>query len=246
MTSQAVRAASAAGFDARALLGSLMGLGLQGLSRHAGFVLVEPDLRQGMAAPRGLLGVLDAMAGGDMGRGPHGGLGHGSALALLACLAFDALKQRDRATGQRLADRLPGTGDAVPGTGGEPFFGYAGGIGQPGRDIDDTHALLLVDAAITALQACKRPRPEAQAALLDRLGCGRAARDYVAGRLGSPCSVDDLAARVDGPETARDVYAAALVALDGDTQAERSWLADLAARLGLSTKEVSEMRVDLG
>jgi len=237
--------------DAHRLLGTLIGTGLGGISRHAGFHLVQPDLRQNAAPPGGLLGLLDSLAGGSMGRGAHGGLGRGPALALLAKLALESLRDRDRATGQRLAESdVRGYGDASPGGSADkgPEYGYAGGIGEPDPDIDENHARLLIEAMIAALSVAHGISPADRQQMLRRLeeaGSGNEERAYVSGLFDRPPSQEDIVRRVDGLDTAARVYAASLVALNGDNEAERAYLANLAARLNLPEDTVADMHRDL-
>lgn len=64
--------------------------------------------------------------------------------------------------------------------------------------------------------------------------------------LGRSPSVDEIAASARTPEQAAELYTAALLAIEVDTEAERAWLAQLAGRLTLPLDLVAEIhaRVD--
>ncbi len=59
--------------------------------------------------------------------------------------------------------------------------------------------------------------------------------------LGRPVDIDALVAAAQTPEIAAEIYAAALLAIEIDTPAERAWLAMLAARLELAEPLVAQL-----
>lgn len=56
---------------------------------------------------------------------------------------------------------------------------------------------------------------------------------FVMDELAKPLDIEAVVAPADSPETAAEIYAASLLAIDPDTPAERGYLAMLAGRLGL-------------
>jgi uncharacterized membrane protein YebE (DUF533 family) len=59
--------------------------------------------------------------------------------------------------------------------------------------------------------------------------------------LARPVDIDTLVAAAQTPEVAAEIYAAALLAIEVDTPAERAWLAMLAARLDLAAPLVAQL-----
>lgn len=62
--------------------------------------------------------------------------------------------------------------------------------------------------------------------------------------LARPVDIDALVAAAQTPELATEIYAAALLAIEVDTAAERAWLAMLAARLGLAEPLVAQLEAN--
>jgi uncharacterized membrane protein YebE (DUF533 family) len=59
--------------------------------------------------------------------------------------------------------------------------------------------------------------------------------------LGNPVDIGVLAAAATTPAIAAEIYAAALLAIELDTPAERAWLSRLASRLGLDAALVAQL-----
>jgi uncharacterized membrane protein YebE (DUF533 family) len=81
---------------------------------------------------------------------------------------------------------------------------------------------------------------------LHEAGEDHAARDFVLREMRGPVDVEGLAAAVRNPKEAAEVYAASLMAIEVDTQAERDYLARLAAALGLARPTVDHIHQSLG
>jgi uncharacterized membrane protein YebE (DUF533 family) len=64
--------------------------------------------------------------------------------------------------------------------------------------------------------------------------------------MGGPVDVEGLAAAARNPKEAAEIYAASLMAIEVDTQAERDYLARLAAALGLARPTVDHIHQSLG
>lgn len=107
---------------------------------------------------------------------------------------------------------------------------------------------LLIEAMMNAaksdgaLDAAERQRIDGS---LDKLGLGAAERAYVAKLMERPLDLESMLAKVDGPTTAAEVYAASLAVIDEDTPEEKAYLAMLAARLGLEESLTHEIRARL-
>lgn len=92
-------------------------------------------------------------------------------------------------------------------------------------------AVLLIRAMIAAAAADGRIDEIERAAILARAGAND--RAFLAAELSAPRTLAQIAAATR-PELIESVYAAALLAISMDTEAERDWLARLGDALGLS------------
>ena len=81
---------------------------------------------------------------------------------------------------------------------------------------------------------------------LDASGEDREARDFVLDEMRGPADPDAIARGVTSPLEAAEVYAAALMAIEADTPAERDYLTRLAAALRLSPQVVARIHGTLG
>jgi uncharacterized membrane protein YebE (DUF533 family) len=100
----------------------------------------------------------------------------------------------------------------------------------------ETDGLLLLRAMIAAAMADGRVDDKERALLIERVeasGLSAEERSYLESLIATPDTPARLAAEARSPETAAQVYLAAYVAIDADTDQERAWLDDLAGRLGL-------------
>ena len=66
-------------------------------------------------------------------------------------------------------------------------------------------------------------------------------KQFVLDQIAAPIDVAALAAEVRSPAQAAEVYAASLLAIHADTDAERSYLAELARALRLDEATVAEL-----
>ncbi len=72
------------------------------------------------------------------------------------------------------------------------------------------------------------------------------ARGFVLEQMRGPADVARLARDVRSPMEAAEVYAAALMAIAVDTDAERTFLAELARATGLRPETVAELHASMG
>lgn len=119
----------------------------------------------------------------------------------------------------------------------------------PPIPIGQAKALLLVRAMIAAaaadgvIDASERKTILAQLMTSDATDEERA---FLEDELASPPDVHELLAAVEGPEMSEQFYAASLLAIDVDTQAERDYLAEVAQKLSLDTATVTRLHTELG
>lgn len=70
--------------------------------------------------------------------------------------------------------------------------------------------------------------------------------EFIKEELASPCTIEEIAAQVKSPDMAREVYTVSLMAIEIDTEEERSYLENLASRLGLDKAAIDKIHNELG
>lgn len=170
------------------------------------------------------VGGLGALAGTLLGGG-RGAVG-GGLLAVLGSLAYSALQ-------------AGGQGNAAA---------QAAAVHETPEQVQHS-ATLMLRAMIQAAKAdgqLDAKEIERITGKLDEAGEDREARDFVLREMGAPLDVEGLARQARGPKEAAEVYAASLMAIEVDTQAERDYLARLAGALGLAQPTVEHIHQTLG
>lgn len=168
------------------------------------------------------VGGIGALAGALLGGG-LGGAAKGGAMAVLGTLALSALK---RAQGGGTAEQVQATPDELR------------AISSP-----DTERLLL-RAMISAAKADGQiDQAEMQKVVgeLAKDSVTAEEKQFVLDQMAGAVDVEALAAEVRSPAQAAEVYAASLMAINADTEAERAYLASLARALRLDDAAVAEL-----
>lgn len=114
---------------------------------------------------------------------------------------------------------------------------------------ESRRALLLVRAMIAAANADGRIDEQERRLILRRLEEDKITpeeRQFLSDELEHPPSLENLLSEVDSAACARQVYAASLLAIKVDTEAERQYLAELAGRLKLEEAVISELHRQFG
>jgi uncharacterized membrane protein YebE (DUF533 family) len=200
-------------FDADRILGQLLGS-----SAAAGFA-------GGLAG-----GMLTTKGGRKLGKSAlkYGGI------AAVGALAYAAFKRHQQSKGiapsppPALADR---TAEFVPPPLASGFVPASDSL-QAVNDL----GLLLLRAMIAAARADGRLDGDEMKRVLDRadaLELGSEDKSRLLDELRAPVDLDRVVEGADTPEKRAEVYAASLLAIDVDTDAERGYLAMLRARLGI-------------
>jgi uncharacterized membrane protein YebE (DUF533 family) len=187
----------------------------------------------------GLGALAGAILGGAKGSAPRGALG-GAALALLGQIAFSALQGK-------LAGAASGTGRVVT----EEDLPL--GMREPKTPGEEavlrSRGMILIQAMISAAKADGQidgREMERILGKLDESGADQEAKDFVLAEMRRPLDVDALAAQVEAPDLAAEVYAASLLAIEVDTAAERAYLDRLAAALRLDQAARAQIHAALG
>lgn len=154
-----------------------------------------------------------------------------------------------------IADMIKDVVDRVSGSSGSQSSGPSSAASAPEDDgmqeearaaenFSEDTALLLIRAMVTAaysdgsLSNDERERIMGQ---IDEAGGTAEDRAVMEREIANPKPLDTLLADVDDQETAEEFYLASRVAVDGETEANRTYLDDLRRRLNLSEAQVSEV-----
>lgn len=178
----------------------------------------------------GQLGGLGAIAGallGGGGKSVKGALG-GSAMAILGAMAVKALQ--GRATGAGGEAGLPQDQSVSA----EQFQALA----------DPATQRVIVRAMISAAKADGRVDEQEMERIVGKIGTDGVTpeeRQWVLEELRRPADLNALVAEVTNPIVAAEVYAASLLAIDVDTEAEVAYLARLARALRLDASAVAQL-----
>jgi uncharacterized membrane protein YebE (DUF533 family) len=171
-----------------------------------------------------IAGSLAGLAlGTKSGRSILGGAAKLGGLALVGGLAYMAYQRYEN--GQPVL----GKGDAVQAA--PAGSGFADGDGD-----DQSRALVIVRAMVAAAAADGEIDAAEYQRILGNLkqqGLADEAAAFLDQEFAAPLTAASLAELADGPALAAQIYTAARIAIDPDTEEEQSFLADLAGGLGL-------------
>lgn len=208
----------------------------------------------GVAAPGGSGGlsteilkqVAGAMFGGSGSQG-NAAAGLGS-MAVFGTLAAKAL---ELAKGMFAGTPVQAGGPPAGGTDG--LTAILTGLRAPANPHEQQQvmdvAMLTLKAMISAAKADGRVDEEEQARLLGKLDEGGITAEeqrFVAAEMQKPIDLDALVREIPNQQVAAQIYTASLMAITVDTDAERHYLADLAAKLGLDQQVVSYLHQAVG
>ena len=192
------------------------------------------------------IGGLGALAGAVLGGG-RGAIG-GGLMAMLGSIAYTAFQNASAGPGAApaSASAAGGSGAAASGSvgGGAPAKTLAQVPGYSDPAEVQRKARLMVRAMV---QAAKSDGTVDQAEMaritghIDRGGEGAEARAFVEHELHQPVDPAALARDVKSRQEALEVYAASVMAIDIDTDAERDYLAKLAKALTLQPEAVAQI-----
>lgn len=189
-------------------------------------------LRDNPGAATAVLGSLGALVFGTKGgRSVIGSAARLGGLALIGGLAYKAYQNHQ-------------AGKPLLGVAEGPLLPAPQGSGFEPEAAGDETALLFIRAMIAAAAADGTIDAQEREAILGglrELGLDPEAKDWLAGELASPASVDSLVAAARTPELAAQAYTAARIAIDPDTPAEKDFLAGLAGALGLDAELVANI-----
>ena len=208
---------------------SFLGEGGQDMLDKAKDLLKSGDKR--------VIGGIGAALGVLLGGGIKGGIG-GALMAILGTTAYNALNKGKSIQEKMANDReneLP-VGMRPPETVDE-------------AELLERRAILALKAMVAAAKADGQIDQRERERILDKMkdaGADEETRRFVAQEAAAPLDLDALVREVPDQQTAAQVYAASLLAINVDTQAERAYLRDLSSKLGLSDQVVASLHNVLG
>jgi uncharacterized membrane protein YebE (DUF533 family) len=182
--------------------------------------------QMGAAATAGGLGAV--VLGTKTGRSAAMGAAKLGALALIGGLAYKAYQNYSQ--GKPLVSGASGFAaeQAPSGSGFEP------------QAVTNDTAILYIRAMIAAAAADGRIDQGEQQKIMGALkqagGVDEAAREFLMREINNPATADELAAACQSGEQAVQVFTAARIAVDLDTNEENDFLVDLATKLGIEPK----------
>jgi uncharacterized membrane protein YebE (DUF533 family) len=222
---------------------TLENLQQQGLGGGAGLldgILGAVKSRLGTAsenpvAAGGIGAALGSLVGGG-GGAVKGALG-GGALAMLAGVAMQALMRGGQAQGANAF-----SGDTAP-------LGLKTPETPDQEQALEQKAALVVKAMINAAKSDDEIDPKEMERIVGKLkesGMDDGTQQWVMTELSKPLDLDAFVAEIPSAEDAAEVYAASLLAIDVDTDAERRYLERLAQATGLSQAVVQYINQTMG
>ncbi len=222
--------------DIMGSLTQMMGGGGSGQTAQAGaggLGGILGDVLGSLGNNKAALGGLGALAGALLGGGKSASRGAvgGGGLAMLASLAFSALKKAGQAPAQAPRALL------------EPK------TPQEKQALEDD-AEIIVKAMINAAKAdgkIDQQEIEKIVGKLDDDGLTQEEKNFFMTEANKPQDLNGVVASAGGQaEMAAQIYAASLLAIEVDTQAEQQYMQQLASGLGLHPQVVSHIESTLG
>ena len=203
-----------------------LGRATGGLSSEELLEKLKGLVRDNPLAATGAAGGLGGLVlGTQTGRAMAGSAARIGALALIGGLAYKAFQNYQ--AGKPLVTGATAATAAPTGSGFEPAA------------VTNETAALYIRTMIAAAAADGRIDNAEQAKILGGLkqaGVDAEAEEFLANELNNPATVEDLANAAGSPEEAIQIYTAARMAIEPDSQGEQRFLASLAGALGIDAK----------
>lgn len=214
-------------------LGQMMGGGQRGTTTGGGMGGVLGDLLNSLGNNRSALGGLGALAGAILGggRGSTMGAVGGGGLALLASLALSALRKAGQQPSQPPRALQPAETPAH-------------------QQALEQEAEIMVQAMINAAKADNRIDEVEVGRIIGKLGedgLTQEEKEAFLAEANKPMDLHRVIASAGGDrQLGAQIYAASLLAIEIDTDAERQYLQQLAQGLGLTDEVVAHIHTSVG
>lgn len=211
------------------LLGSVFDMVKGGLSSAA----------QNPAQAGGLGAMLGSLFGGGS-SSVKGAVG-GGVMAMLASVAMQAMQNSGR-------QQAP-AGGGLPWSGGSMPLGLKAAETPDEEQTVENTAQLVLKGMINAAKSDGEIGPKERERIIGKLqesGADEDARQWVINEMRQPLNFDAFVAEIPNLEVAIQVYAASLLAIEVDTDAERNYLAQLADKTGIPAEVAQQVNQTLG
>jgi uncharacterized membrane protein YebE (DUF533 family) len=220
--------------------------------------VVQGGLSNAAQSP-GQAGGLGALVGSLLGGGK--GAMQGGMLAVLASVAMKALSGAGQdAEGHTAGQaggfgRFPGAlGAALPGnhgpwSGGDAPIGMRAPQNPAEQEALESTAQLVLKGMINAAKSDGQISPDEMQRIVGKLqesGADQGMQQWVLQQMEQPLNVQAFASEIPNQEVAAQVYAASLLAVEVDTDAERQYLKQFAQLTGLHPLVVGQIHQTLG
>lgn len=209
---------------------------------------------------RGRGGLGSALMMGALGRRRRG-MGGKLGMAALGVMAYRAYQDHQARTGGSagggsaagqggIGGMLRDVADRISGGAASGSDQRAGASTPSAEDeraaeqFSEDRALLLIRAMVTAAYSDGALSQDERARILGQLdhsGADPEDRRIMEREIANPRPLDELLGQVRDQETSEEFYLASRAAIDGNTDANRSYLATLRQRLGLSEEDAAEV-----
>ena len=191
-------------------------------------------------AQAGGLGALVGSLLGGGGSSVKGAVG-GGVMAMLASVAMQALQNSGR--------QQEPAGGGMPWSGGNMPLGLKAAETPEEEQTVENTAQLLLKGMINAAKSDGEIGPKEMERIVGKLqetGADEDAKQWVMNEMRQPLNLDAFASEIPNLEVAIQVYAASLLAVEVDTDAERNYLHQLADKTGIPSEVVEQINKTLG
>lgn len=199
--------------------------------------------------------ILKQVAGAVLGgNAPSGSAAAGAgSLAIFGTLAAQALAMAKSMMGSGQAPTAAPNVAAAPNIGMDDLTAVIAGMRPPQTPQEQQQltdvATLTLQAMLNAAKADGRLDDKEQERLLGKIqegGVSAEEQRFVAAEMQKPIDIDALVRAVPNQQVAAQIYAASLMAIEVDTDGERRYLTDLAAKLKLDPNAVAFLHMSMG
>jgi uncharacterized membrane protein YebE (DUF533 family) len=211
--------------------------------------MVKGGLGNAAQSP-GQAGGMGAVLGSLLGGGTKGAM-QGGMLAILASVAMKAISSAGQAEQGGARSGFPGFGggNQGPWSGGSMPLGMRAPENKAEEEALEMTALLVLKGMINAAKADGQISPDEMQRIVGKLhesGADAGAEQWVMEQMQAPLNVQAFAAEIPNQEVAAQVYAASLLAVEVDTDAEKAYLQQFAQAAGLHPLVVGQIHQTLG
>ena len=226
------------------------------LSKMMGSVLgggAAPGAGSGGGAPFDILntigGAIFGGSGGPAGSGAGPGAAGAGAMSIFGTLAAQAIEYAK----QMMSGTAGQGGAAAPRIDIDDASAVIAGMRRPANAEEEKQVLdvatLTIRAMINAAKADGRIDEQEAQRLVGKMqedGVTDEERNFVLDEMRKPMETDAIVRAVPNPQVAAQLYAASLMAIEVDTDAERRYMQDLANRLGMNQQVVAYLHQAVG